>query len=101
MPAACCHDVVQMPSQAVDLAASLRAHLAQGAALGEKAREALVLRNKVIGLLSARISTVRAAARFVFRDRPEIVREATSTYERRRRAEAKRRAKEADAPAPL
>ncbi|WP_437276837.1 hypothetical protein WME90_37130 [Sorangium sp. So ce375] len=92
---------VAMLDEATELAAALRAHPAQSAALGEKAREALVLRNKVIGLLNARISTVRAAARFVFRDRPEIVREATSTYERRRRAEAKRRAKKVDAPAPL
>ncbi|XYH95849.1 hypothetical protein ACMHYB_49995 [Sorangium sp. So ce1128] len=74
----------------------------RGAGLGEKAREALVLRNKVIGLLSVRLSTVRAAARFVFRDRPDIVREATSAYERRRRAESARRAKKkVDAPLPL
>src|SRR5262249_4517590 len=33
---------------------------------------------------------VRSAARFVFRDRPDIVREATSAYERRRRAAARR-----------
>ncbi|WP_437722481.1 hypothetical protein [Sorangium sp. So ce861] len=76
-------------------------HATQSAGLGEKARDALLLRNKVIGLLNARISTVRAAARFVFRDRPDIVRESTSAYERRRRAEAKRRAKKADAPLPL
>ncbi|KYF64360.1 hypothetical protein [Sorangium cellulosum] len=92
---------VAMLDEARELAAALRARLTENAGLGEKAREARVLRNKVIGLLLARMSTVRAAARFVFRDRPDIVREATSAYERRRRAESARRAKKkVDAPPP-
>ncbi|WP_437484114.1 hypothetical protein WME75_44135 [Sorangium sp. So ce1014] len=93
---------VAMLDEAKELAAGLRAHPTESAGLGEKAREALVLRNKVIGLLNARMATVRAAARFVFRDRPDIVREVTSAYGRRRRAESARRAKKkADAPLPL
>ncbi|KYF74698.1 hypothetical protein BE17_19345 [Sorangium cellulosum] len=93
-----------MLDEARALAAALRAHPTEAAGLSERAREALGLRNKLIGLLLARVSAVRAAARFVFRDRPDIVREVTSAYGRRRRAEAARRAKkkagapEADAP---
>ncbi|WP_437576986.1 hypothetical protein [Sorangium sp. So ce887] len=93
---------VAMLDEAKELAAALRARPTESAGLGEKAREALILRNKVIGLLNARMATVRAAARFVFRDRPDIVREVTSAYGRRRRAESARRAKKkADAPLPL
>ena len=43
-----------------------------------------------------RIRLVRAKARFVFRDHLAIAREATSVYERRRRAE-RRRTKKASA----
>jgi hypothetical protein len=84
--------------EAREVAADLRARPTQGEALSEKAREALTLRNQLVSLLVERMSLVRAAARFVFRRQPEIVREATSAYERRRRA-ATRRAKEPPAPA--
>lgn len=43
---------------------------------------------------------VRAAARFVFRDEPEIVREATSAYDRKKRAD-RRAAAEANEPEPV
>ena len=59
----------------------------------QAAREAIALRNRLMTLLFDRMIRVRSAARFVFRGRPEIIREATSAYERRRRA-AGRRAKE-------
>ena len=49
-------------------------------------------RNQLAHLLQARVRLVRAAARYVFRHDPAIAREATSVYERRRRAEARRRA---------
>ncbi len=48
-------------------------------------REALALRNKLVALLRVRLATTRAAARFVFRDHPEIIREVTSAHERTRR----------------
>lgn len=67
--------------------------------MSQKSRAALALRNKLMGLLVTRMSAVRAAARFVFRGQPEIVREVTSDYERRRRA-AGRRTKEKSAAAP-
>jgi len=58
-----------------------------------ESREGLVLRNKIINLLSARINLVRAAAKFVYRGQPAIIKKATSAYQRRRRAEAARAAK--------
>ena len=48
-------------------------------------REALALRNKLVALLRIRLATTRAAARFVFRDQPAIIREVTSAHERSRR----------------
>jgi hypothetical protein len=57
------------------------------------AAQALDLRNRVGALLLDRMQQVRSAARFVFRRNPELVREVTSTYERRKRR-ASRRAKE-------
>ena len=50
----------------------------------------LDLRNRLTALLAGRMATIRAAARFVFRNSPAIVREATSTYERRRGVAARR-----------
>ena len=86
--------------EARKVAAELRERPSLGAAVSEASRTALALRNKLVVLLMTRMSAVRAAARFVFRGQPEIVREVTSEYERRRRA-AGRRAKEkkGDAPA--
>ena len=50
------------------------------------ARRALDLRRRLATLLLERVMRVRAAARFVFRNHPEIARKASSNYERRRRA---------------
>lgn len=61
-------------------------------ALNDKAQHALRLRNRLIRLLQGRVALVRAAARFVYRAHPEIARQTTSAYERRRRAESRRRA---------
>ena len=53
---------------------------------------AKALRNRLATVLSNRMGVVRSAARFVFRNRPEIIREVTSAYERRRRAASRRAA---------
>ena len=58
-----------------------------------QAREALGLRNKLVALLRDRIATVRAAARFVFREHPAIIREVTSAHERKRRKRTRARPK--------
>ena len=55
------------------------------------AREAFAQRNQLVSLLQQRVRLVRAAARWVFRDHPAIARVASSAYERRQRAEARRR----------
>jgi hypothetical protein len=52
----------------------------------EEAREALSLRDGLIELLHRRLRLVRAAARFVFRDHPVVLREASSRHHLRRRA---------------
>ncbi|XXY52787.1 hypothetical protein WME91_16800 [Sorangium sp. So ce269] len=81
------------------IAAALRDRPASALALAGPARSAIDLRNRLAGMLLDRMSAVRAAARFVFRNHPEIAREATSAYERRKRAAA-RRAKAKGAAAP-
>lgn len=80
--------------EAMDLAIVLREKPERSVELNDP----LVLRNKLITLLMQKMNAVRAAARFVYRDRPEIVREATSTYERRRRS-VSRQAKKKGEPA--
>lgn len=49
------------------------------------------LRNRVGALLLERVRRMRAAARFVFRRHPAIVREVTSAYGRQQRRESQRR----------
>lgn len=82
----------KMLDEAKVVAAELRDRPAIPVVLGDEAARALALRNRLAMLLAAKMNAVRSAARFVFRHRPEIVREATSAYERRRRAAARRNA---------
>ncbi|HSO00487.1 MAG TPA: hypothetical protein VLS89_19480 [Candidatus Nanopelagicales bacterium] len=84
--------------EARQVAAALRARPAQAEPLSSEARAALDLRNRLASVLQAKMTLVRSAARFVFRRNPEIVREVTSAYERRKRA-AGRRKEEAEATA--
>ncbi|MFT3764171.1 MAG: hypothetical protein QM820_01420 [Minicystis sp.] len=89
--------------EAREVAKALREKPATAAAATPEAKSALALRNKVVTLLWERMSTVRSATKFVFRGQPEIVRRVTSTYERRRRAAARRAKakKDAEAKKPL
>jgi len=76
----------------VDEAESLARQLRErpnASASPESTRRALDVRNRIGTLLVERMSLVRAAARFVFRNHPEIAREASSSFERRRRASRK------------
>ena len=57
----------------------------------EESRNAVRLRNQLATLLQDRVRNVRSAARFVFRNQPEIARMASSAYERRRRAALRRK----------
>lgn len=73
------------------LAKELRASPRPESNEDEKASSAaLALRNGVAALLYQRMQRVRAAARVTFVKHPAIAREATSAYERRKRAEARR-----------
>ncbi|WP_437939441.1 hypothetical protein [Sorangium sp. So ce341] len=93
-------DVVQQMNAAEVPANTVPLHVLLGAeAISRQAQEALLLRNKLAALLVERMGLVRSAARFVFRSQPEIVREVTSAYERRKRAAA-RRSKAQPGPAP-
>jgi chorismate mutase len=64
----------------------------------EVARSALELRNRIATLLTERMGLVRAAARFVFRNQPDIARLTGSAYDRRRRAALRRQAASGSAP---
>jgi hypothetical protein len=56
---------------------------------GGEASELLKKRNQHTAVLLERMGRVRAAARYVFRHHPEILRQATSAYQQRRRAAAR------------
>lgn len=77
------------PRRAREVARELRAAPPANVQSPE-AKAALARRNQVLQVLDARVKKVRAAARFVFRGHPAIVREFTSAYERRRRTDARR-----------
>jgi hypothetical protein len=91
---------VALIDEAKALAAELRNRPATPAAPSEAVASAKALRDRLAALLCSRMATVRSAARFVFRNQPAIIREATSAYERRRKAAARRNAakKPSDAP---
>jgi hypothetical protein len=81
-----------MVEEAPQLAEQLRQHSANKLSGNEvqRRRAAFDLRNRIASLLYERMNRVRAAARFVFREHPEIVRKATSAFQRKRRAELRR-----------
>lgn len=83
--------------EAPGLAARLRDLPRTGRRRSPEARAALADRNAKVNALYDSIKTVRAAARFVFRGKPEIVREATSAWARKSRAERARAARKAAA----
>lgn len=85
-------------TEATALAKTLdAAALDKAAASSDAARAAAATRNRLLSLLQVNVNLVRRTARHVFRNHPEIQREATSAYDRRRRAAA-RRAKDAPPP---
>jgi len=87
---------VGLIDEAKELAAKLRERAPGVRRPNAEEGEALDLRNRVGTLLLRRMNVVRAAARWVFRHHPEVVREVTSAYERRRRSEARRAKRKAD-----
>ena len=55
--------------------------------VAQRKRQTLALRDRLTAALLQRMTAARRAIRYVFRDEPEIVRQASSEYERRRRRE--------------
>ena len=82
---------VGLIAEARALASDLRERSAQVRAQPADVEQIRDLRNRLASLLLDRMNRVRTAARWIFRHHPQIVREVTSAYERRRRA-AQRRA---------
>jgi hypothetical protein len=66
-----------------------------------EAGQLLVQRNRLAALLLQRMGRVRSAARYVFRNDENIIKQVTSAYQRRRRAAARRRASDNVAPVAL
>lgn len=64
----------------------------------EAQRAALDLRSRLAALLYERMQLVRSAARFVFRNDPDVVRRVTSAYQRQRRAQYRSRAAKTNPP---
>lgn len=83
---------VRVLDVARELAVQLRLRSAPKAS-EQDVKQAKRLRNQLWTLLQDRMRRVRAIARYVYRRYPEIARQATSAYERRRRAESRRRAR--------
>lgn len=82
----------------IDEATKLAATLRQPEQRGDKeaaraATEARVLRDRLATLLQQRMGRVRAAARHVYRHHPKLLREVTSSYQRTKRAAARRKQK--------
>lgn len=83
---------VALLDEADQLAKALREHPTGPNNADSPTTKAALVRNQIANLLHARMGTLRSAARFVFRESPDIIREATSAYDRRRRAAARRNA---------
>jgi hypothetical protein len=88
---------VALLDEAKALSAKLRERSAQrmGPQNVSAEQRALELRARLASMLAQRMGLVRSAAQFVFRRSPNVVREVTSAYQRRRRAERRRKAGEA------
>lgn len=80
---------VALIDEAFKLSDTLRAQPKQPVENGRR-KSAVEQRNRYIAIAMRRVALVRSAAQLVFRDHPKVIREVTSTYLRRRRAEARR-----------
>lgn len=75
-----------------ELVARVRERSAKGeSSLDARRTHAIRRRNGLVTVLLQRVALVRGAAKYVFRHHPAIVREVTSAYERRKRAQTRRR----------
>ncbi|AGP38790.1 hypothetical protein [Sorangium cellulosum] len=81
---------VALITEAKELARALAAAPAAPPAADSEVKEATRIRNGLLRLLQEKMALVRKAAARVFQRNPEVLREVTSSYERRRRAAARR-----------
>jgi hypothetical protein len=72
--------------EAKELAVQLRERPAHSYQEAEAAKSLRILRNRLLVLLQSRVRAVRLGAGYVFSGYPEIAREVSSAYERKRRA---------------
>ena len=84
---------VALIDQARELAQRLREQSAGPSCLSSspRVRAALLLRNRLGSMVHDRILLIRAAARFVFRGQADILKQVSSAYSRKRRAENRKR----------
>ncbi|XXX73055.1 hypothetical protein WMF30_35940 [Sorangium sp. So ce134] len=87
-------------TEAKELARALAAAPAAPPAADSEVKEATRIRNGLLRLLQEKMALVRKAAARVFQRNPEVLREVTSSYERRRRAAARRAKAARDAAKP-
>lgn len=85
---------VAVIDRARDVAKALRDAPQHPGAPNEEAAAEIDLRNRLAKLLLGRMQLVRSAVALVFRKHPEVRREATSAYERKRKAAARRAKKQ-------
>ncbi|KYF94288.1 hypothetical protein BE17_31030 [Sorangium cellulosum] len=91
---------VALIAEAKELARELAAAPAAPPAADSEIKEATRIRNGLLRLLQEKIALVRKAAARVFQRNPEVLREVTSSYERRRRTAARRARAARDAAKP-
>ncbi|WP_434041698.1 hypothetical protein [Sorangium cellulosum] len=87
-------------TEAKELARALAAAPAAPPPADSEVKDATRLRNGLLRLLQDKMALVRKAAARVFQRTPEVLREVTSSYERRRRAAARRAKAARDAAKP-
>lgn len=87
---------VKLIAEAKELARKLTAAPAVPTPSTSDVASATKTRNQMLTLLTANVALVRKCVAHVFKDHPSIVREVTSTYERRRRAASRRANAEAE-----
>ena len=81
---------VRLIAEARQIAADLSRQRVDVTPVDGGAAAAVVTRNQLLHLMMDRVGAIRKTAAHVFRRTPDIVREVTSAYERRRRAAARR-----------
>ncbi|WP_437281065.1 hypothetical protein WME90_11040 [Sorangium sp. So ce375] len=81
---------VRLIAEARKLAEDLQRRALETIPDGDTSAAVAAIRNQLLHLMIERVGAIRKTAAHVFRRHPEIVREVTSAYERRRRAAARR-----------